>query len=128
MTVTSLVSLASARNIPSSLSFDGCSRPEENVPARQVDVNAVLFRIINVAIFAEIKEFLTRPGNVDLLRDFFIEGKRHNQQLLELGFRDRLTTVDFQPNVVSGRINLDLGVVLFFRLAPCIWIVRIGLP
>lgn len=69
----SLFWLAPARNISSSLNFDGNSQHEENVPARQVNVDAVLFRVINIAILAEIKEFLTRPGDVNLFRDFFIK-------------------------------------------------------
>lgn len=69
----SLFWLAPARNISTSLNFDGSSQHEENVPARQVDVDAVLFRVINIAILTEIKEFLTRPGDVNLLRDFFIK-------------------------------------------------------
>lgn len=92
-----------------------------------MNVNAVLFRVVNITVFAEIKEFLTRPGDVDLLRNFFIESEYYNQQFSGLVSRDRLTTVDFQPDIVSSCIDLDLGVILFFRLAPWVCTVRIGL-
>lgn len=92
-----------------------------------MNVDAVLFRVVDITVFAEIKEFLTRPGDVNLLRDFFIESEYHNQQLSGLASRDRLTTVDFQSDIVSSRIDLDLGIILFLRPVPWICTIWIGL-